>query len=215
MFWVYLESFVVIFFCLDLGSAPCAAHLLIPCVCVCVCVCVCMHAWVYASLCVKKRWGTVCWHVTHVTRVTKLRTCTQVVSAIIMHMRLSARPGWLSRISVWSGLVSAAGLIVTSTVPLQADIMEILAKPRHERRCDTCMYVWLRGACSAAAWAKMWYMYVCMYVCMVRRQKEIVNFWDVFVCLLHYGDICQATALVKVYDICMIWCIRLIHKLLQ
>ena len=39
----------------------------------------------------------------------------------------------LAKASFWSGNIAAAGLAVTCAVPLQSDIMEVLAKPRKER----------------------------------------------------------------------------------
>lgn len=44
--------------------------------------------------------------------------------------------GFLAGVSFYAGLLSATGMAVTGVVPLQPDIMEILALPRHLRRMN-------------------------------------------------------------------------------
>lgn len=69
-----------------------------------------------------------------------LSVCAGLLCACswIVHLRFQSRQhSWLGFISLWAGMVAALGMIVTSSVPLQPDIMEVLALPREKRIMNT------------------------------------------------------------------------------
>ena len=58
--------------------------------------------------------------------------CLLVMTGFILSWRYPSRK-FVATASFWSGLVAAAGLAITSAVPLQPDIMEVLKLPRANR----------------------------------------------------------------------------------
>jgi hypothetical protein len=58
--------------------------------------------------------------------------CLLVMTGFILSWRYPSKK-LVARASFWSGIIAAAGLAVTSAVPLQPDIMEVLKLPRANR----------------------------------------------------------------------------------
>ena len=62
--------------------------------------------------------------------------CLLVMTGFILSWRYPSRK-LVARASFWCGIIAAAGLAITSAVPLQPDIMEVLKLPRAQRVMTT------------------------------------------------------------------------------